>query len=202
MEKLFKYINPKTVLDIGANVGEFSKKVYHKFPGSEIIMIEANPNCEQYLNALGHYYEIVGLSNTSTLKELYIENINPVGTGASFYKENTKWYDEGKYDRVPVRTTTLDSKNYFKDKSIDLLKLDVQGSELDILNGGIQTLTRTQFALIETSLTEYNQGAPMIDKIIDKMKQYQFNIVDIIEYHVFEGLIIQLDVLFEKNTLY
>ena len=199
MDKLFKYVNPKTVLDIGAHIGDFTKQVYYNFPTCEVMMVEANPNCESYLRLLGKPYEIIALSDKETHKLFYIEKGNSIGTGASLYKENTVWYQEGKYDTLNIPTYTLDSRNYFENKKIDLLKLDVQGSELDILNGGPKTLERTQFALIETSLVEYNQGAPMIDKIIDKMKEYKFNITDILEYHLHNGIIFQLDMLFSKE---
>lgn len=199
MDRLFEYINPKRVVDIGAHVGEFTKQIYYKFPTCEIKMVEANPNCEPYLRLLGKPYDIVALSHKEGYAQLFIEKINNIGTGASLYKESTEWYSEGKYDTVTVPTATLDSKNYFENQTIDLVKLDVQGAELDILNGGEKTLERTQFALIETSLVEYNQGAPMIDKIVDKMKEYKFNIVDIIEYHMYNGLIFQLDILFKRN---
>lgn len=199
MDRLFEYINPKRVVDIGAHVGEFTKQIYYKFPTCEIKMVEANPNCEPYLRLLGKPYDIVALSDKEGYAQLFIEKINNIGTGASLYKENTEWYSEGKYETVTVPTTTLDSKNYFENQTIDLVKLDVQGAELDILNGGEKTLERTQFALIETSLVEYNQGAPMIDKIVDKMKEYKFNIIDIIEYHTYNGLIFQLDILFKRN---
>jgi FkbM family methyltransferase len=162
-------------------------------------MVEANPSCEPYLKQLNQPYEIVALSDKQGYADLYVETINPIATGASLYKENTDWYGEGKYKTIKVPTSTLDAKNYFPDQSIDLIKLDTQGAELDILNGGQETLKRTQYALIETSLAEYNQGAPMIDKIVDKMNEYGFHIMDIIEYHIYNGLIFQLDILFKKN---
>jgi len=131
-------------------------------------MVEANPNCEPYLRLLGKPYEIVALSDKEGYADLYIEKINPVATGASLYKENTDWYGEGKYKTVTVPTKTLDSYNYFDEAPIDFIKLDVQGAELDILNGGEKTIKNTEHVLIEVSLVEYNQGAPLIDKIIDK----------------------------------
>jgi FkbM family methyltransferase len=199
MDKLFRHINPKGVIDVGAHVGNFTKQIYYKYPTCEIVMVEANPNCEQYLRLLGKPYDMVALSHKEGYGDLYIEKINPTPTGASLYKENTEWYGEGKYETIKVPTSTLDAKNYFPNQSIDLLKLDTQGAELDILNGGQETLKRTQYALIETSLAEYNLGAPMIDKIVDKMNECGFYIVDIIEYHIYNGLIFQMDILFKKN---
>ena len=202
MDKLFKYINPERAIDIGAHVGNFTKELYYKFPKCNIVMVEANPSCESYLRLLGKPYEIVALSNKEGHADLYVETINPVATGASLYKENTGWYAEGKYETITVPTKTLDSCNYFEGQPIDFIKLDVQGSELDILNGGEKIIKNTQFVLIEASLIEYNQGAPLVEDIIDKMKEYGFYILDIVEYHrfphLFGGAIFQLDILFKK----
>jgi hypothetical protein len=141
---------------------------------------------------------MVGLFDKEGYETFYLEKINPIPTGASIYKENTIWYDEGKYETIQIPTSTLDIKNYFNGETIDLLKMDTQGSELDILNGGKKTLERTEFVLIEVSTVKYNLNAPMMDKVIDKMLESGFNIVDIVEYHINNGLIFQLDILFKK----
>jgi hypothetical protein len=165
-------------------------------------MVEANENCGPALRLLGKPYDIVALSDKKGTASFYVEKINPVGTGASLYKENTDWYSEGKYEVVEVETETLDNRNYFFGDPIDLIKIDVQGSELDILNGGEETLKRTSYVLLELSLVEYNEGAPLIDKVVDKMIEYGFCMVDILEYHripgLYNGIIFQLDILFKK----
>lgn len=166
-------------------------------------MVEANPNCEPYLRLLGKPYNIVALSDKEGYAELYVENSNLIATGASLYKENTTWYGEGKYETITVPTKTLDSYNYFDGEPIDLIKIDVQGAELDILKGGEKTIKNTKHVVAEVSLIEYNRGAPMIDAVIDQMKQYNFYIEDIVEYHsspyIHNGVIFQLDVLFSKH---
>lgn len=203
MDKLFKHINPKRAIDIGAHIGNFTKQLQYRYPECMVIMVEANPNCEPYLKLSGKQYEIIGLSDKEGYADLYVENINPVGTGASIYKENTYWYGEGKYKTLKIPTKTLDSCNYFEDEPIDFIKIDVQGSELDILKGGENTLRKTNYVSLEVSLVEYNQGAPLIGDIIDKMREYDFYMLDIVEYHsfphLFGGVIFQLDILFKKN---
>ena len=203
MDKLFRYVAPKSVLDIGANIGDFTRRLYYKFPECKVVMVEANPNCKPYLQLLEIPYDIVGLSNKEGYKDLYIEKINQIGTGASFYKENTEHYLEGMYDVLRVPVATLDSKDYYNGKPIDLIKIDVQGSELDIINGGENTLKNTGYVLLELSLLEYNVGSPVIEEVIDKMLESSFRIVDVVEYHrlrqVNEGAVFQIDLLFKRN---
>jgi FkbM family methyltransferase len=167
-------------------------------------MVEANPNCEPYLGLLNRPYEMIALSDKEGYADLYLELINPLATGASLYKENTGWYGEGKYKTITVPTKTLDSRKYFDGDTIDLIKIDVQGAELDILKGGGRTVKRTKYVLAEVSLVEYNEGAPMIGDVVDKMREYGFKMVDILEYHsmksLYGGVIFQLDIIFENSA--
>lgn len=203
MDKLFKHINPTRAIDIGAHVGNFTKQLSYRYPSCKTVMIEANPNCEQYLRLLSKPYHIMALSDKEGYADLYVEKINPVATGASIYKENTDWYGEGKYETVRVSTRTLDSLNIYDNKPIDFIKIDVQGSELDILNGASQTMNRTEYVSCEVALAQYNQGAPLIGEVVDKMRDYGFCIIDIVEYHSFpqlyDGAYFQLDLLFKKS---
>lgn len=197
MDKLFRHINPKRALDIGAHVGEFTKTLYYRFPECKIVMIEANKNCEPYLRLLGKPYEIVALSNKNGTADLYLEDGNPIGTGSSLYKENTQWYTQNRTQTVV--TKCLDDCNYFNGEYPDFIKMDVQGSELDIIKGGENTIKNTTFVLMEVSLLEYNQGAPLIDVLVEKMVNLHFCMIDIVEYHRLEnGLIFQIDILFKN----
>ena len=201
--KLTQYLNPKRVIDIGAHVGDFTKSLAALSPNCEFILIEANPNCEKYLKQLSYPYQILALSNTTGTTNLFIEKSNSIGTGASLYKENTEWYGEGKYEILEVPVATLDAQNYFQDQVIDLVKIDVQGAELDILLGGRKTITRSKYVLAEVSLLEYNQKSPLIDQVVSKMKEYSFYIEDILEYHkLSNNQIFQLDILFKNSYIY
>lgn len=204
MDKLFRYVKPSRTIDIGANVGNFSRNLHYRYPDCKIIMVEANPNCKPYLQLLEIPFDIIGLSNEKDTKVFYLEKTNNVATGASFYKENTEFYSDDNVEKIYINTETLDSKNYFGSSRIDLIKIDVQGSELDILVGGEKTIKNTEYVLLELSLVEYNIGSPSIEKVIDKMINYGFYIVDILEYHrfpsLYDGMIFQIDMLFKNKN--
>ena len=201
--KLNQLIKPKRVLDIGAHIGDFTRALSILSPECEFIMVEANPNCKSYLEQIQHPHHILALSSTTGTSQLYVEKANQIGTGASLYKENTQWYGDDMFDLVETPTDTLDNQKYFPDEVIDLVKLDVQGAELDILNGGSKTIKRSKYVLAEVSLVEYNQGSPLMDQVVNKLKEYEFVIEDIIEYQKFStNQIFQLDVLFRNSYIY
>jgi FkbM family methyltransferase len=197
MDKLFRHITPKRALDIGAHVGGFTRSLLAQFPNCQVVMVEANSHCEPHLQTVGCAYEIVALCDYNGQALLYMENDNQIGTGASLYKENTVWYSKG--EKQTVTTKRLDDCNYFDGAPIDLIKMDVQGAELDIIKGGGNTIKNATFVLMETSLLQYNQEAPLIDSVVEKMVSMDFCMWDIVEYHkLSDGTIFQLDILFKN----
>ena len=201
--KLINYSKPKRFLDIGAHTGDFSKAITQLAPECQIVMVEANPNFEQYLQKLSHGYEMIALSNKQGKAELFVEKVNVLGTGASLYKENTDWYAEGKFEKVEVETDTLDNRKYFADEIIDLVKLDVQGAELDILSSGRSTIMRSKYVLIEVSTVEYNLKAPLMDEIVTVMRSFGFYIEDILDYlKPTKNQITQMDLLFKNSYIF
>jgi hypothetical protein len=57
--------------------------------------------------------------------------------------------------------------------------------------------------LIETSLVVYNHGAPMVDAIVPKMKEYGFYMEDILDYLKFnKNQISQMDILFKNSYIF
>lgn len=203
IKKLVDYSNPKRCLDIGAHVGDFAVDLLTIAPQCEVLAIEANPNCETYLIKKGLKYDMIGLGAGKGTFNLFIEAENPIGTGASFYRENTQWYEGEKAATVEVEVDSLDNRSYFSNEVIDLVKIDVQGAELDILNGGRETIKRSNYVIMEVSLLQYNIGAPLIDAVVAKMKEYSFYIEDIVEYQKLQnGNIFQLDLLFKNKYIY
>lgn len=195
---LFDHIQPKIFVDIGAHIGNFTKTLVSKFPFCQCYMIEANPYCEKYIKTMEIPYSITALSSTKKQADFYIEKINEIGTGASIYKENTIYYTEGKYNKIKVTTDTLDSLDLFNNKTIDLIKIDTQGSEMDILTGGVKTLKRTNFILAELSFVEYNQNAPLIHEVVEKLRENHFRVHEILNFLVSENKVLQADFLFKK----
>ena len=165
-------------------------------------MVEANPHANDILKEINVPYEIVALSNEEKTLDFYVEKSNWLSKGASFYKEVSEFYEEGKYDVYQIPTKTLDSRNYFEGEKIDLIKIDVQGSEYDIILGGQKTLERTEYVIMELSLIEYNENAPGKKMVIEKMAELDFYIADFLEYTYTKTndscMIIQIDVLFKK----
>jgi len=187
------------IIDIGANIGQTFVEYKKLNQKAAILSIEANPKCEKALIECGATYKILALGDNTESKNFYINKNEPTCQGASFYKETTEYYKDGNFDVINVPTVTLDSitgSQYF-----DLIKIDTQGSECAIINGGIETLKRTKWLLIELPVTEYNAGAASSNEIIEKLHSIGFVPHTFIKDNVFQGTVVQKDVLF-VNTKY
>ena len=86
-----------------------------------------------------------------------------------------------------------------------LLKLDAQGSELDILRGGATALAQAEVVLMEVALIGVNRGAPLFDETIAFMKARGFvahDICSLIRRNL-DGALWVTDIIFvsERSTL-
>lgn len=182
------------ILDIGANDGWWYNNTRSKFPEAEFVLIEANPYNEPALKALGVTYHIACLSDCVKEITFYTTETSPTSTGASYYRENTSHFSDDNLKPLQLTTTTLE--DLFKDEVFDLIKMDVQGAEVDIIKGGKEVVGRAQQVLLEVPLegVEYNIGAPTRQDYFDIMQELGF-----VNHTVVETLgPYQQDILFTK----
>ena len=175
-----KYFYPDRILDIGANVGQFHLIARQSFPSSFIFSIEASKDCEDSLKTITDNYYIGMLAKDNSEYEFYKRKGDPTCTGNSFYKELTQFYSDDQLDIVHEKGIMLD--DLFEESSeFDLIKIDTQGSELDIITGGMNLCKKAKGILLEVSLTQYNEGAPLYKEVIDFMKEIGFTPAEILD---------------------
>jgi FkbM family methyltransferase len=206
LEKIKDYFEPKSILDIGANVGQFYNESKLIFPNSYYYLIEGNESCEIVLETLGVDYSISLLSDVEKDVDFYIRKHEPRCTGNSIYRENTSFYDDDQIIIEQKRTQTLST--LLNNQTFDLIKIDVQGSEIDIINGGLDIIKEAKGILMEVSLMEYNQNAPTKDFVYEYMDNLGFTPVELIGNlnHPLTYELIQQDILFlnkkyEQNSI-
>jgi FkbM family methyltransferase len=148
----------KTSVDIGANMGHYS--YYMAKFSSDVIAFEPNRDLWGDLRRLlGSRVQLdsAALSRTSSKAVMRIDHHN---TGVSTIEEKN---DLSCVDDVAavvtreIETRTLDSFNL---SNIAMMKIDVEGHEEAVLEGGRETLRRNQPSLIIESEDRHNAGAP------------------------------------------
>ena len=206
IEKIKTYFEPKSVLDIGANVGQFYNEIKNIFPNAYYYLIEGSENCRSALENLNVDFSISLLSDVEKEVDFYVRKHEPRCTGNSIYREQTSFFDDDQIVIEKLQTKTL--SNLFNNQTFDLIKIDVQGSEIDIINGGLEIIKNAKGIILEVSLVEYNQNSPTKDFVYEYMDNLGFTPAELIGNinHPITHELIQQDILFlnkkyEKNSI-
>ena len=187
--------NLESFLDIGAHFGDFTKQMLNVFPKAYYYMIEANPICENFLKRVDEErYLIEVLSDKEKEVDFFTSKVDPTSTGSSYYLELTHHFSENNREKTVRKTATLD--NLFPQQSFDLIKLDTQGSEIDILKGGVSLVSRASSVVMEVSISRYNKDAPLSPEVDDYMESIGFKNQILIEGHFLDGSLLQEDRLY------
>lgn len=192
--------NPKNILDIGANKGNWSLEVKKKvFPNAEYTLIEAI-NYKELKNISIKYQNINCYNLLLDEQEHTVTWYEKKNTGDSIYRENTGYFEDcEQYER---KTTTLD-KTFSSNHIFDLIKIDCQGAELPILRGGVKVVENASVIILEVPfMGEYNIGVPSFFEHIKYMHQINYIVFDIIELHRVDNILIQIDIVFIKKGYY
>jgi len=195
---------PATIYDIGAFQGEWTKTARKVFSTANYLLFEANSHNANVLEMKGERYTIAVLAAVDgEERPLYLPR-DAVATGVSLYREQTEHYSAGLLRVEVVKTRRLDvlaAEQKLPDP--DLIKLDVQGAELDVLAGAGKLLDACSAIIAETSLLSYNEGAPLMGDVVSGFAQRRFRCVDICEVHrAPTGNTLQMDMLFVNELLY
>lgn len=168
-------IKPKVVYDIGACVLHWTRKAKEAWPDAEYIVMDAAISVIPFLERSGHKFAHAVLTDEDHKRiEFYEDADNPGGN--SYYKETTGAYNES-HKRV-AWGITLDSLIKLNDWPLpELIKMDVQGAELDILKGAKTALANCTDIILEAQHTNYNDGAPKVNEVVDYMKSIGFELV-------------------------
>jgi len=189
--KFFKSHNIEinTVLDIGAHKGDWTKKFKEHYPNVKALMIEANADHIDDLIRTGHYIlALVGKDNEEVDYYMCEDKENTHGNG--IYRENTNV----PFTSKKRRTVTLDS--LLPGQKFDLIKMDVQGAELDIMQGSPGMIHNAKYLWLELQPHNYNIGAPSAGKVIGYLNQIGFEIVTLDEVNTGNGVIMGMDMIF------
>ncbi len=186
----------RVIYDIGANNGNWTKEYSKVFESADFYLFEGNPSLKK--PDLEYKWFNVLLSDKDNKKVLF-HNCN--NTGDSYYKEQTAFY-QGLHHEQLLLTRSLDS--FINEHNMplpDLIKIDTQGSEVDIFKGAVNALNNCKLVLTEVPIIEYNKGAPKLNDYIDVMRDHYLVPVGIEEVHIIDNTLVQLDIVFIKKSI-
>ncbi len=181
-DTLLKKYAIKTVLDIGANNGQFARDLFEHFPTAILHSFEPLKDCyDELVKAMERHQEFyaynIGLSDTEAELEMHRSAFSPSSSlrpMAELHKEMYPKSVETRNEKIKVRR--LD--DWARDVSLQtplMVKIDVQGYEDKVIAGGQETLKKASIILIETSFKTLYEGQPLFDDIYESLKALGFS---------------------------
>ena len=195
-----KNFNPSYIVDVGCGHGEWTKKMVKFFKNSSFVLFDANEDNKKKLDQLvienkNIMYHITLLSNDNKNYEFF-----KMGYGSSIYEEQTTHKREVKKIKSQRLVDVLPSD--LKKSNNNMIKLDVQGSELNILKGLDDLINKFEIIILETSLHNYNKDAPLFNEVLTFMTNKNYKLYDLFDFKRLgndESFLLQFDCVFVRN---
>ena len=115
--------------------------------------------------------------------------------------EQTNYYEKD-LEPLSLKTDTLDKiileKNF---KLPNLIKMDTQGSELDVLEGASKSIDKCKLIYLECPVINYNKNSPNFVNYIEYLDSLGFIPLDVCDIAYVDKILIQIDILFIKKNL-
>lgn len=198
-----------TVLDVGANTGQFARAVRRALPDVVVHSFEpsgetfhelrracrADPGIRTWQLALSDEEGSLPMYRNAASATSSLLPMTALSRKA--FPHATKWWPE------TVTATTLDkwAATRLLTEPI-LIKVDVQGYEAQVLRGGMETLGRAQVLLLEVSFAELYEGQRLFDDIYTLIRGLEFSCCGMFNnvYDPHSHRVLQADALFVRST--
>lgn len=168
---------PHTVMDVG--VADGTPDLYEAFPHAKHVLVEPLEDFAPALQALARRHNalviVAAASNRSGAMEISVGN-DP--RKSSLVREVPKG---GRAERRIVRTVALDDVQAAHHLVLPfLIKIDVEGAELDVLAGAERVLAGTEVLIMETTLRPTHGRAAEFHEVVERMNRLGFVVYDIV----------------------
>jgi len=174
------------IVDLGANIGDWTAAVLGVEPSAEVIAVEPAPGPRQALQQrFGHQITVdaravsaeIGLATFYVTHHSHNASLRtPHAESDVLYGVPGAWQVRG---TIEVQTTTVDQ--LVAGRPVALLKIDVQGAECEVLAGAAKTLPQTQAVLLEVTFVSHYEGDTTFPWLHEHMAERGFELVGLSE---------------------
>jgi len=190
---------PRTVIDVG--VATKTEELYQAFKDADILLVEPLAEFEPFLRDICRSYKAqYVLAAAGENPGSAIINVHPDKFGSSLLKEFEGPCVDGVPREIPV--VTIDQLCASRNLAGPcLMKVDVQGAELQVLAGATRTLQQTEAVILEVTLFDTLIGGPQLSDTVARMRQYGFAVYDIFgcNYRPLDNALCQVDMVFVQE---
>jgi FkbM family methyltransferase len=195
-----------TVIDVGSNRGQFAVFARHRWPKARVLCFEPLPGPRQVLTRVAHELGNVkvfpyALGNEGGERSMHVARSDDSSSFlAATPRQLEAFPDTREVEEQVVEVRRLENLISEEDVSPPvLMKIDVQGAELDVLRGASGLLGRVREILVECSLVELYTGQPLLDDTILFAREQGFRLSGLsAPSRASDGTPLQCDVLFSR----
>ena len=171
--------SPSLIFDVGAYRGDFASTCLANWPEARVGCFEVQPRRVEQLRtlaarrggALRVHPLLLGAEETAEVTLYEAETASSVLKEQAQPQHRSNVYQMSTVDAVVGRE--------YQGQAPDLLKLDVQGYELEVLKGAEASLPAIQMVLAETNLLDLHHGVPLLAEIVAWLHGHSFVAYDI-----------------------
>lgn len=172
---------PAGVVDIGAYKGEWTAMARRIFPEAAFLMLEAQESQRETLEQVKAQYGSsvnyqIALLGPESREGVDFHHYDEAPTGSSVLAAQVGAPGRLLKCRMEILDTILSREGF---RRPELIKIDVQGYELEVFKGGKEALAAAEAVVMEISLIEMYKGSPLMHEAIAFMHERAFQCYDI-----------------------
>ena len=192
-------VNPATVIDVGVAAG--TPELYEAFPRASLLLVEPIAEWREQLEGLGGGRRVHVESAAAGAREGEVTlHVHRVPACSSVLGARVGDDERTNQRVVPVvDIDTLVARTGFGSPYV--IKIDVEGAELDVVAGATSTLEQTDLLLLEVSLFELVPGGAQLADVVCTMREKGWSVYDIYHGHLrpLDGALAQVDIAFASD---
>ncbi len=180
LQKNIPAFKPKTIFDVGANIGQSTLQYAKDFPDSKIYCFEPVATTFEKLQHNTKFISDcrcfnLGFSSKAGIAQM-LSNLD-YSTRSRIKSEGDQQKDNSTMEHVEVYLDTLDHFcGQHSVGTIDLLKIDAEGHDLEVLKGAESLLRsgRVEIIMVEAGMNEDNKLHVPFTKIFEYLKDFGY----------------------------
>ena len=171
----------QTILDIGANVGQFAAMIHPILPGAAIYAFEPLKDCYEQLLA-----NMQGIAGFHAFNWALGDHETSAAMCRSEHSPSSSLLEMADLHKEAFPSSRTTAREVVAVRCLDdvarelnvagglLVKIDVQGYEDRVIRGGRETLSRASVLIVETSFRELYRGQALFGVIHDMLARLGF----------------------------
>jgi FkbM family methyltransferase len=198
----------RTVVDVGANAGQFARLIGRICPAAKVFSFEPLPDCRAELDAVlaripGSKSFPMALGDVTGTVRMHQSAFSPCSSLLNGTHQLGDDYPDAAIVK-PINVAVARLDDVLCQETLEpgiLLKLDVQGFELPVIRGALDTLKRAAIVVVEVCFfRRLYEGQPLFDDIYRTLRDLGFSYMGSPEQYPQkkDGRIVEADAVFER----